>query len=514
YAFFGGVGVTMVLQSSTATALLTASFAGRGLVTAAAGIAIMLGADVGTTLVAQILSFDLSFLAPVLLFIGFVRHTTASSTRSKNLGRIILGLGMMLTALKLLALASDPIRSSSIAQFVLSSLSGEPVLVVILAALITLAAHSSLATVLFALSLVASGDFPMDVAFAMILGANLGGAIPPIMATLKADKASRRPPLGNLICRLVIVVLAVPFIGIIEPQLALLEPSHARQLVNFHTFLNLACAVLFLPFVGVLGRITENALPDNGRDEKDVPTPLYLDKAALDSPPLALANAVRDTLRMGEVLESMCRDLKETLPGVNFHNFVKVRESDTIVDGFDRGIKNYLTKLGRESLNTGDDIRCTEILNFTSALDHIGNIVVLNMAELIERNAKRQIVLAPDDLADDIRLFDMILANLRLSFGVLMTSDQAAARSLILRKQKFREIERKAFNAHLNRLRVSKTLDQEASAMHLSLLSDLRRINSLLSSGAYLVAGQKESEAPANSEPSRARPAIGDPENP
>jgi len=493
YSFFGGLGVTMLLQSSTATALLTASFAGRGLVATAAGIAIMLGADVGTTLVAQILSFDLSFLAPVLLFLGFVRHSSASTTRAKNLGRIILGLGMMLTALKLLSLASDPIRTSPIAQFVLSSLAGEPVLVVILAGMITVAAHSSLATVLFAVSLVASGNFPMDVAFAMILGANLGGAVPPIMATLKADKAARRPPLGNLICRLVVVVVALPFIGLIEPQLALLDPSHGRQLVNFHTFLNLACAILFLPFIGVLARLVENILPDNGADERDSEAPLYLDKAALESPQLALANAVRDTLRMGDVLEGMCRDLKEALPGAAAQNFEKIRTADNTIDIFDRGIKNYLTRLGRETLEEQDENRCTEILNFTTALDHIGNIVVLNMAELIESNAKKQVVLAPNDLADNNRLLEMALSNLRLSFTVLMTSDPAAARRLIEQKKNFREAERKAVNGHLKRLRESKTMDQEASAMYLSLLGDLRRINSLLSSGAYLVVGLKES---------------------
>lgn len=491
-SFLGGLSVTMLLQSSTATALLTASFAGRGLVPAAAGIAIMLGADVGTTLVAQVLSFDLSFLAPILLFAGFLRHATASTTRAKNFGRILLGLGMMLTALKLLAFASVPIQTSSIAQFVLGSLSGEPVLVVILAALITIAAHSSLATVLFALSLVATGQFPMDVAFAMILGANLGGAVPPLMATLKADNSARRPPLGNLFCRLIIVVVALPFIGVIEPELAAFEAAPARQLVNFHTALNLACAVVFLPFVGPLGRLTKNLLPDNNHKDQDVPSPLYLDKAALESPQLAMANAVRDTLRMGEVLEGMCEDLKSTMSDTQRGSLAQVRESGVVVSGFDRAIKTYLTKLGQESLGEEDEKRCTEILNFTTNLDHVSNIVVLNMAEQIEANAKNQITLSSQDLEDYVRCMDEVLVNLRLSLSVLMTNDPASARDLIHRKQVFRELERKAVGDHLNRLRQDRSLDQEASAMHLSLLGDLRRINSLLSSGAYLVAGQEQ----------------------
>ncbi|WP_373086502.1 Na/Pi cotransporter family protein [Sneathiella sp.] len=491
-SFFGGLGVTMLLQSSTATALLTASFAGRGLVPATAGIAVMLGADVGTTIVAQVLSFDFSFLAPVLLFVGFVRHSTASTTRAKNLGRIVLGLGMMLTALKMLALASEPIRTSEISQFVLSSLSGEPVLVVILAAVITLIAHSSLATVLFALSLAMTGHFPLDVAYAMVLGANLGGSVPPIMATLKADKAARRPPLANFICRLVIVLVSIPFIEVLAHYIAMFEPSPARQIVNFHTALNLACALIFLPFIGPLSRLTEKLLPQDTVGDPNAPTPLYLDKAALESPQLAMANAVRDTLRMGDVLETMCRDLKQLLETGQPHYFKKIRDADNVIKEFDKAIKNYLTKLGRESLDEQDETRCNEILNFTTALDHIGNIVVMNMLELIETSAKHQIVQSPEDLKDVVRILDLATMNLRLSFSVLMTSDAATAVSLIQRKQRFRKVERQAVSDHLKRLRSDELMDQEASAVHLSLLSDMRRINSLMSSGAYMVAGEKE----------------------
>ncbi|TNE34156.1 MAG: Na/Pi cotransporter family protein [Alphaproteobacteria bacterium] len=494
-SFFGGLGVTMILQSSTAAALLTASFAGRGLVPATAGIAVMLGADVGTTVVAQVLSFDFSFLAPVLLFIGFVRHSTAVSTRAKNLGRILLGLGMMLTALKLLGLASAPIRTSEISQFVLSSLSGEPVLVAILAAMITLIAHSSLATVLFALSLAMTGHFPLDVAYAMVLGANLGGSVPPIMATLKADKAARRPPLANFICRLIIVIVTLPFIEWIAPHLAMLEASPARQIVNFHTLLNIACAVVFLPFITPLARLIEKLLPEDITGDPNAPAPLYLDKAALESPPLALANAVRDTLRMGDILETMFQDLRQALATGQLQFCKKIRDNDLIVKEFDRAIKSYLTRLGRESLDEEDEKRCTEILNFTTTLENVGNIIVLSMLELIESNTKNQTAMPEEDVKDSLHVLDMAMMNLRLSFSVLMTGDAVTAANLIQRKQRFRQVERKAVNDHLQRLRSDKLMDQEASAAHLGLLSDLRRINSLVTAGAYPIAGQKEEPA-------------------
>ncbi len=496
-SFLGGLSVTMLLQSSTATALLTASFAGRGLVAASAGIAVMLGADVGTTLVAQILSFDLSWLAPVMLFVGFVRHSTAKTTRAKNLGRIFLGLGMMLTALKLLVLASGPIRESEVAQYVFSSLSGEPVLTVVIGALITFVAHSSLATVLFILTLVSTGGIPQDVALAMVLGANLGGALPPILATLNADVASRRPPLGNFLCRLTGVVVLLPFLGLIEPEFAKLGMEPARQVVNFHTAFNIGLALFFILLTGPLGRLTEKLLPEKTNGDAAALRPIHLDRAALESPQLALANAVRDTLRMGDILEKMFRDLQVAFAKNDSVLLGEVRDSDEVIHEFNAGIKGYLTELGREMLEEEDEKRCTEIMTFTTNLEHVGNIVVLNMAELVEKSANTQVSFSVKDVEDHTRLFEMALANLKLSFSVFLTREEAQASILIREKQSLRDTEQNAVAAHLERLRADGNMDEISSAMHLGLLSDLRRINSLISAVAYPIVQEHEKRVKA-----------------
>ena len=205
-----------------------------------------------------------------------------------------------------------------------------------------------------------------------------------------------------------------------------------------------------------------------------------------------MANAVRETLRMGDVLEKMCRSLRQTLGAGDPYLFRQIREGNNVIKDFDGAIKAYLTKLGRESLDEQDEKRCTEILNFTTALDHISNIVVMNMLELVETAHKNQVAISDEDVRDEFKLLDMMLENLRMSFSVLMTGNAVTAGNLIQRKQTFREVERNAVNEHLRRLRTNQMLDQEASAIHLSLLSDMRRINSLLTSNAYPVAGRKE----------------------
>ncbi|WP_169569686.1 Na/Pi cotransporter family protein [Sneathiella limimaris] len=491
-SFLGGLGVTMLLQSSTATALLTASFAGRGMVAASAGIAVMLGADVGTTLVAQVLSFDLSWLAPVLLFLGFIRHSTAKSTRAKNLGRIMLGLGMMLTALKLLVAASEPIRDSEVAQFVFSSLSGEPVMTVLIGGLLTFVAHSSLATVLFILTLVKTGGIPLDVAFAMILGANLGGALPPLLATLNADAASRRPPLGNLICRLTAVIVVLPFLTLVQAEMARLTPDITRQVVNFHTFFNLGLAAFFIFFTGPMGRLTEILAPERALTDSNAPGPIHLDRAALESPQLAIANAIRDTLRLGDVVEQMFRNYQVAFEKNDPQLLEKVRDADESIKEFNAGIKSYLTELGRESLEEEDEARCTEIMTFTTNMENIGNIVVLNMAELLERSRVDQVVFSKEDIDDHHKLFEMLLNNLKLSFTVFLTQEVGQATNLLSGKQALRDKERKAVNSHLQRLRQGPGMDEMSSGLHLGLLSDLRRINSMITAVAYPVLAKEE----------------------
>ncbi|MBO6825767.1 MAG: Na/Pi cotransporter family protein [Sneathiella sp.] len=493
-AFAGGLGVTMLLQSSTATALLTASFAGKGLVTAAAGLAVMLGADVGTTLVAQVLTFDLSWLAPVLLFVGFVRHTSAKTTRAKNLGRISLGLGMMLTALKLLVMASEPIRDSSVAQFLFSSLSDEPVLTVVLGALLTFVAHSSLATVLFIVSLATSGGIPLDVAFAMILGANLGGALPPILATMNGDVASRRPPFGNLICRLTAVILVLPFLDVVIPEVAALGGDTTRQIVNFHTFLNLGLAAVFIFLIGPVGRLTEKLITEKADASQAAQRPMHLDRAALESPQLALANALRDTLRMGDILEGLFRDFKGAFETGDKLKLQQLKEADEIILDFNAGVKSYLTELGREPLDDEDERRSTEILTFASNMENVGNILLLSMVEMLERNGQQAVNYSKDDIADHNALFEQLLENMKLAFNLLISRRSTEALNLIQRKQAFRDQEQQAVQRHLQRLRENKGVDDASSALHLGLLSDLRRINSLITEFAYPIAAKKKRE--------------------
>ncbi len=212
-SFFSGLFITTLLQSSTATILIISAFAGQGMIKAGAGLAMVLGADVGTTLVAQVFSFDLSFLAPVFMVLGYFAFTVKNSGRFKNLGRILIGLALMLIALGLIKEAAVPLKSSETLPIILQALEKDPLFAVLVIALLTWISHSSLAIILLLMSFVASGVLPLMLGFYMVLGANLGGVIPPILATLKDHPEARRVPLGNLFIRLTGVIAIFTLIG-------------------------------------------------------------------------------------------------------------------------------------------------------------------------------------------------------------------------------------------------------------------------------------------------------------
>src|SRR5947208_10399594 len=242
-AFFAGVCVTGILQSSTATAMLLASFAARGLIALPIALAAILGADVGSAIVAQVFSFDVKWLWTVLVALGVLVFMSTEADRARGVARIFIGLGFMLLALVHIAGAAAPLRDSALFRSLLTGLAGEPVLGFLAATAVAWLVHSSLSIVLLVMSLAAGGALPVPLALALVLGANVGGSLAPFLTLSGSPPAGRRVPLGNLMMR---GALALPILLLVAPiasWLAMFEPDPGRIAINFHTAFNLAVAV-------------------------------------------------------------------------------------------------------------------------------------------------------------------------------------------------------------------------------------------------------------------------------
>ena len=483
-AFAAGVGVTGVLQSATATALLLASFAGRGLLTLPIALAIMLGADIGSTLVAQVFAFDIKWLWSGTMFAGLVLFSASTTGQLKNAGRIAIGLGLMLLALSLLGSVSGAMNDSPTLQVVLGALGSEPIIALLVAAGVTWLAHSSLAIVLFIMSLAASGAIGATLAIALVIGANVGGAVAPLAALSGSPTAARRVPLGNLIARLSIALLALPFLSPTAGLLDGLGFSPDRLVLNFHTLFNIAVAVIFLPLLDPLAYVTGRLmpLPQHVPDRRSAQ---HLDPSVLEHPSEALGCAMRQTLQVGDIILDMLRRSLKAIEGNDPKLVKEVEKADDDVDTLHEAIKLYLIRTSKSDMTEEDSRRYVEILTFTTNLEHVGDIIDKNLMELAAKKIKKRLTFSAEGLAELRRLHGQVEDNMKLALNVFATRDVTLARRLLREKTTMRAREFEAADQHFARLRDGRPESIETSSIHLDIIRDLKRINSHLTSVAY-----------------------------
>jgi len=486
-AFGAGILVTALLQSSTATGLMTASFAAGGAVDLVPALAIMLGANVGTALIVQILSFDVSPAAPVLLLVGLVAFRRGGQTRTRDLGRVAIGLGLMLLALHILLDTLAPAETAPVARTLLGAITGEPLLCVFLAALLTWAAHSSVTVVLLVMSLAYANFVTPEAAMALVIGANLGSAVNPLLESGQpGNPASRRLPVGNLVNRVIGCVIVLPFLHPIAQELQRIEPNVARMAAYFHVAFNLALALLFILPLDAMASLLTRFLPERKR-RTDLATPLYLDESAMSAPAVALDCAARETLHIGDIVEDMLRQTMTALMTDDRKLVGEICRMDNAVDKLDEAVKLYVTRITRESLDDRDGHRAMEVISFSINLEHVGDIIDKNLMELAAKKIRRKLAFSKEGEAELLAIHQEVMDNLKLAFSVFMSGDVRIARQLIAEKAQLRAAEFAAAESHLARLRDGRPESIESSSLHLDILRDLKRIHSHICSVAYPV---------------------------
>jgi phosphate:Na+ symporter len=486
-AFGAGLGLTALLQSSTATGLITSSFAAEGLVSLVPALAIMLGANVGTTLIVQVLSFNISAVAPIFFIIGLTAFRAGARSRIKDIGRVFIGLGLMLLALHILLNTLAPAENAPGMRMLMGTITADPILCIILGAIVTWAVHSSVATVLLIMSLAYSQFIELPAAFALVLGANVGSAINPIVeGARRDDPASYRLPVGNLLNRLIGVLLIAPFLHPIATLFESWQPDLAKATAGFHIAFNVVTALIFIGLLDGIARLLERFLPKKVL-EADPSRPRYLDANALETPSLALADAARETLHMGDLVETMLRNVMAAMMTNDRSLVDKVSRMDNSVDALDEAIKLYVTKLTRGSLDEREGHRAMEIIAFAINLEHMGDIIDKNLSELATKKIKRRFQFSPEGASELSTFHKRTVDSLRIAFGVFMSGDVSEARRLIAEKVSLRNLELAATERHLERLREGRPETIETTSLHLDVLRDLRRIHSHICSVAYPV---------------------------
>jgi phosphate:Na+ symporter len=482
-ALLAGLGVTSLVQSSTATCLILASFAGKGLVATSAALAVMLGADVGTALMAVVYSFDLSWLSPLLIFVGVVMFVARQDNTLGRIGRLLIGLGLITLALQLIVEATKPLIESPAVRALLVALPNEVLLDMLVGAVLTVLSYSSLAIVLLTATLATSGMLPVTVALGLVLGANIGSGVLAVIATANAAPQARRLPVGNLVFKVTGALIAMPLLPYIHPWLQQLVGEVHQQVVVFHLLFNIGLAVSFVGFTGVIGRAVDRWLPAPEASRGD--RPRHLDPVALGTPSLAISCAAREALHQADVVETMLRGMLDVIRNNDLDLAETLRKKDDTVDELYSAIKFYMTQISREALSEREGRRWGDVLSFTINMEQVGDIIERVLQDVEDKKIRKNRSFSEAGMAEICHLHERLIANLRLAMSVFLDGHVRDAQKLLEEKARFRDLEHEYAANHIARLQDNTAQSIETSSLHLDLISELKRINSHLCGVAY-----------------------------
>lgn len=476
-----GLLVTLAVQSSTATALITASFTARGLIAGQKAQAVLLGANLGTALTAVALSFDVHWLAPVLVLAGVVVRSRSQLARGRGVGEGLLGLGLMLIALSQLGIATAPLREAPVTGNILMALADAPAFAAVFAAGLAFASSSSLAAILFIAALAGSDAMSPALVLALVAGANVGGALPPCLAAAADGLEAQRLTRTNLAVRGMGALAVVATADVLGPALAAALPAGAPLAVAAHVAFNLVLLLTFLPLLGPLDRVAGRLLPSA---RPGGPTASYLDETTLGTPALALAGAAREALRIGDTVAAMLESNLAALQVDSPAARRAISELDDQVDAMLRGVKLYLARLNARPLSEAERRRSDEIMSYAINLEHVGDILDRDLAGMAEKKATRQVRFSEAGEREIFEFYRKTVANLELAQSVFLSRDVSLARRLAEAKIEVRRFEEQSQRHHLERLQAGRPESLVSSSLHLDILRDLKRVNAHIASVA------------------------------
>jgi phosphate:Na+ symporter len=483
-ALFTGVVITFLLQSSSASTVMAVSLIDSGLLSFAQTLGVILGADIGTTITVQLISFRIYDLALFICGLGLAFMFITKDQQRKSLGQAVLGFGLIFLAIKLMLDAMSPLKSSPLFQELVKASGDYPLTGIIVSALFTALIHSSAATIGIAITLSMGGLMDLSSAIPIVLGANIGTTGTALLASIRSSVDAKRAAFANVLFKAIGTLLILPFLGPFAELVRLTAEEGARQVANAHTIFNIGLALLLLPFTNLFAGLIEKWFPEK-KDEAEEFKPKHLNPAMLRSPSLALAQATREAIRMAEIVQDM---LKMSLPAImecDLALIEKVENMDDRVDLLDRGIRFYLTQLGKEQLSPREASRQMEVLAVISNLESIGDVIDKNLMEIARKKARKCVNFSAEGHKDIEDLHGRVLENLELAMSAFTTGDRAIAERVFRNKARIKDAEREYYRKHIERLESGLSESFETSSIHLDVLTNLKRINTHVTSVVY-----------------------------
>jgi phosphate:Na+ symporter len=407
---------------------------------------------------------------------------------ARYLGQAILGFGFLFLGMKIIHDGTAPLASNALFADLLRALTDQPLILVLISGAFTALVRSSAAVIGLALSLASAGLMPLTGAIPIIFGANVGTAATAVIAAVGQNAEARRVAAAHAAFKIVGVVLFFPFIGPFADLVRMTSPDDVqRQIANAHTIFNVALALGFLPFAGLAADLITRLIPEGRRTESG---PMYLNPAVLDTPAVALGQALREVLRMGDVVLQSLRETRTVLERNDAALMREIVARDDLIDRLEEDIKQYLVKLREHPLTEEQAERETALIFVIVNLEEIGDVIDKNLMELGEKKIRGNHVFSTQGWREISDLHAKVMENLELAIGALASGDHEVAEKVIRHKSVVNTMERQLRAAHIQRLHEGLRESIDTSSIHLDLLASLKRANSLVTGIAYAVLGQ------------------------
>ena len=497
-SFFAGMWTAALTPSSITMSILAAQSVQAGHMTARQMFAVMLGANIGLTVMVLLIALRLEQYAAILIFFGVLLFQFTKRNNTRGVGQLLLSLGFIFLGIGIISQTAASIHPNQDFIDLVQIVSHYPLGLVLIAAVVTLLMQSSTAAIALLMGLTslstATGELIRTTpAIAVVIGANIGIGLTTLVVGW-GQVESRRLGLGNLMMKAVTGGILIGLLAYLSQQVQQIPVDMAKQIALVHTGFNVLMAVLFLPLIRPLYRLVSAMIPEPKKKRVQAFGPMYINPKLVDESGLATGQSLREILRVSEMVRRMLEDFWQALRKTNAHEARLVQEQDDKVDLLDTEIKKYLTLVANADNSEATSTEIIRQLDYLNELETIGDIIDKNLAELAIKRSREQIVFSPEGWDELNDFYQKVVENVLIAETAFATGDRILAQRLLRHKDRLRELERELRDAHFVRLQAGAPLSHESSAVHLDLITHLKSINSCVTHVAYSITKQKSAD--------------------
>lgn len=472
-----GMVVTMVIQSSSATTVMVVGFVNAGIMSLTQAIGVIMGANIGTTITAQLVSLDVDFLAPVALGIGIVIYMFSNKPKHKNIAEILIGFGILFTGMDFMKEAVKPLAGYQGFTDMLLSFGHHPILGVLMGFAITAIVQSSSASMGMLIALASQGLIPITAALPILYGENIGTCVTSLISSIGASRNARRAAimhltfnvLGSMIFMFILSKSIVAIVTAIDPTDA------ARQIANAHTLFNILNVIVLLPFNKLIVKLALKLVPETKGEQDDDKVVKYIDDRMIETPSIALANIIKETLRMGEKSKE---SLNAAMDGIVDKSKEKIELSfkrEKLINELQKSILNYLLKLSKASLNEDSRETVDALFNTVNDIERIGDHAE-NIAELAKDIVDLEISFSDVGIGELKDMYNKVVSTYTYALEAMRTSNVELACKVIKMEEQVDMMEKSCRANHMNRLN-SSSCSIESGVIYLDIISNLERVS-------------------------------------